>query len=278
MHLAYSLLLLFSAVTVLVQGWDASAVSSRAIFIGKDTTTPEADGEDIFKNPRNHAAAAASILLFNAKQARFSPKDWGLEERPSTYEAFTKGANSFPGFLVFSLSGTPIELTGEVDQFKDQIATFYRQPFGNDDNDAEVSAFVDQVSNLVPGAKSGVWILSLVTIYNNEETKVVTVKLASVEVAVSVNDKGAIVIQEQETSLNQATLRIKSQFLISNAAQLARLIPTASIDDFKDELTTSTDDIRRNQLESWLLGPEHGSAIKSSPQTYWPRRQRLYSF
>ncbi|KAF9079949.1 hypothetical protein BGX23_002917, partial [Mortierella sp. AD031] len=60
-----SLLLVCSAAAVMVQG-SPNAIVSGAIFVGDDTTNPDATPVEIFKHPENHATAAASILVYSA--------------------------------------------------------------------------------------------------------------------------------------------------------------------------------------------------------------------
>ncbi|KAG0238444.1 hypothetical protein BGX31_003281 [Mortierella sp. GBA43] len=111
----------------------------------------------------------------------------------------------------------------------------------------------------------------------NDDSTEVIVGLTTIEMAVSVDDLGAITFQKQTARIDRAVLRIDSKLLNRLAAHYAENIRTATIEDFKNELTTSTKDIRRNKLRWTHLASKQGCDPESSPQTYWSRRQQ-YSF
>jgi hypothetical protein len=270
--------LLFSpiAIAVLVQGWNANAVSSRVIFTGKDTTKPGSALVDIFKYPVNHATAVASIIAHLARTTNFNPKTQGLNVPSSVYDDFYRKVIGFSEFDVEIKRMELLQVTGDLKEFKREITRVYKSPAGsNVPVDAEVSAFVDQVSKLVPGAKSGRWMLSLLSIYKNPISHHVTFNLASAEVNVIVNNQGAITLQQQEIGFKQVIGPVDFEGLVDNAASLAKQVEVlVTIDQLNDLLTTPS----KNSLESWLFDSELDYDAESSQKTYSPRRQRLCSF
>ncbi|KAG0238443.1 hypothetical protein B0O80DRAFT_499798 [Mortierella sp. GBAus27b] len=274
MHLTYSVFLLFSA-AVLAQAWSARTVSSRAIFTGEDNTIPGASLLDIFRDPRNHATAVASIIGSSARASHFKPKEHGLDENQDAYYDFVEDITSFPGFNVEYKDWFPLSLSlsGDVDQFKNQIATYYESPSGN--KDVEVSALAYQITRTGPGAKNGTWLLSLTALHNDGDSNAVSVSLASVEVSVTITNQGDIIIWRQNTIFQQRILKVSSQILTAAAERLAEAIPKTDINAYEDRLTTLSAN-SRSHAWSWFLGSKQDCGAKSSPSTYWPRRQKLY--
>ncbi|KAK3806800.1 MAG: hypothetical protein J3Q66DRAFT_421621 [Benniella sp.] len=95
MHLAYSLLLLFSAVAVLVQG--KGRVSSKAIFTGVDNSDLKPDGYHVFSKPNNIVTFTAIVFERFANVAEFQPKN-GLFEDDGQTRDFKRGLKPFNGF------------------------------------------------------------------------------------------------------------------------------------------------------------------------------------
>ncbi|KAK3822997.1 MAG: hypothetical protein J3Q66DRAFT_137110 [Benniella sp.] len=266
MNLVHSLLLLFSA--ILVQG--RSVASSKAIFIGVDNSDPNAYGADIFRDPRNHATAAASVIGFSSKQSGFRPKEQGLYATPEKYQAFLQKAGTFPGFVSTQRNTRDLRLTGDLDQFKEQISANYIPISGK--ADIEASAFVEQIPESTESEWSGAWTLVLVTIYG-EEYNTIYVDISSIEVEVSVHGDGSVSLREQTAKLTQETLRVNADFFVHYAETLAGKIQKEDIATFKDELTTPNSEGRSQLLKDWLFGSNH--ACKSEfPLVH--RRQRLY--
>jgi len=260
MQLVYSLLLLCSAVALLVQG----TVSSKAIFTGVDQTKSGASSVDIFRNPSNHASAAASIIKFSAQSSNFNPKENGLEVSSEAYENFFKKVSTFPGSVLTLQQSPQLDLTGDLEQFKKQIAENY-SPLSDDAEDV-AAAFIEQISKPTSEGASGTWLLGLITIHGEEYSERITFDLSSIEVAVTVGAKGAIKVEKQTARLQQSSFTLNSQFIVSYADTLAQRISTIDINTYEDALTTSASN--DDELNAWLCG---------FPSKSVSRRQRLYS-
>ncbi|KAK3822998.1 MAG: hypothetical protein J3Q66DRAFT_366212 [Benniella sp.] len=268
MNLVHSLLLLFLVAAILVQG--RSVVSSKGIFIGVDNTDPNASGADIFRDPRNHATAAASVIGFASKQSGFRPKEQGLRTTLREFQAFHQKIVMFPGFMLTQRPYSNLDLTGDLDQFKEQISANYVSIMGK--ADVAATAFVEQIPESAEPESSGTWTLVLVTIYDDESNNIF-VDIASIEVEVSVNGDGSVSLRAQIAKLNQSTVQVITGVLIANADRFGSAIQTKKIETFKDELTTANSEVRSQLLKDWLFGSNH--ACKSEfPLVH--RRQRLY--
>ncbi|KAF8942491.1 hypothetical protein BGZ47_006421 [Haplosporangium gracile] len=76
----------------------ANAVISGAILVGEDITNYSVDAAEIFRDPNNHASAAASILIYSAKSTDFSPATGEPKSLGHTLDAFVHKVATFPGF------------------------------------------------------------------------------------------------------------------------------------------------------------------------------------
>ncbi|KAF8927310.1 hypothetical protein BGZ47_002214, partial [Haplosporangium gracile] len=92
MLLIKTVALLYSATAAMA----ANAAISGAIFVGEDTTDYSADAVQIFKDPSNHVGATASILVFSAKSADFSPTTQEPKSLIQNLDAFVQKATTFP--------------------------------------------------------------------------------------------------------------------------------------------------------------------------------------
>jgi len=118
-------------------------LSSKAIFTGVDNSNPDASRVKIFRNPRNHAAAVASIIATRAQTNFFLPKTLAREKLPNHFYKF---ASSLPTRTIFKSTRKRdffLDLTGDLNQFKELIAANYVPLSGKADYAA--SAFVEQI-------------------------------------------------------------------------------------------------------------------------------------
>ncbi|ORZ28089.1 hypothetical protein BCR41DRAFT_406264 [Lobosporangium transversale] len=75
------------------------AIVSYTRLSGEDTTDPDAKvGIDIFKDFRNHAAAAASILVYSAEVVDYRPQEKGIIYDDKIYGRYKQEIANFKGF------------------------------------------------------------------------------------------------------------------------------------------------------------------------------------
>ncbi|KAF9364277.1 hypothetical protein BGX34_002039 [Mortierella sp. NVP85] len=256
MHLVRSLLVLCSVATLVVQA-RVDVVSAGTVFSGVDNSNPDTRGTEVFKNPENHVKAVASILYHSAKVSKFLPKEQGLEASTKDYGRFVGRAFSFDGFHSVHKGHEKLELTGDIDQFKQQIAEKYKSSSGK----AIIPAYV--YGNQIPDSlseESEQWLLTLAALHGGDDDTV-TFDLSSVSVKLSDRD-GDVHLDKQTTHLRQFTFKVDRKYLEKHAHHLAERIEIISVDDFLEELSTpyQGDD----DLTAWLGG------------LTTPRRQDLY--
>ncbi|KAK3840299.1 MAG: hypothetical protein JOS17DRAFT_798296 [Linnemannia elongata] len=98
-----------------------SAIVSAALFVGKDTTNYSDSPVEIFKTPGNHAAAAASALVYSAKEVEVSPATQGPKSLIENFNAFVIKVSTFPGFFVDRSEESGIPLNGSLIQLEEVI-------------------------------------------------------------------------------------------------------------------------------------------------------------
>lgn len=266
MRFAHSLLLLCSVVAVVVKG---DLATSKTIFTGVDNSDPSAQGADVFRDPRNHAKAAASIIGYSADQANFKPKEHGIQETPQAFDDFQAKASKFPGFLMQANSVRQLNLTGELNNFRDEVIKNYLPEAGKPD--VAAAAFAEQIPGSSDGGSLGTRVLVLISIHGTEDN---TISVAISSIRVNLSAKGdAIVIDEQYTELRQTIFGLNRGLLTSNADALAGKINTIDINTLLDRLSTNGNTA---ELLAWLFGSSKGCNMKF-PMTSGPRRQRLFS-
>ncbi|KAF9364279.1 hypothetical protein BGX34_002041 [Mortierella sp. NVP85] len=237
-----------------------SVISSKGIFIGVDNTDPNASGTAIYRDPRNHATAAASAIGFSSKQSNFRPKEQGLDATHRNYETFLEKTARFPGFEVMRRETRYLELTGDLEQFKEEILANYIPTLGK--VEVVASAFVEQIPESAEPESSGDWTLVLVTIYGHESNRVF-VDISSIDIEVSVNGDGSVSLQKQTARMTQHIVQVISHFFIANADMLSHRLPTENIETFKDEFTTPNSRGHSQLLKDWLFGSNYACKSES---------------
>ncbi|KAK3806799.1 MAG: hypothetical protein J3Q66DRAFT_392861 [Benniella sp.] len=271
MHLVYSLLLLFSAAAVLVQG---DYVSSKAIFTGVDNSDPNPSRDDVYE-PNNIVTLTAIVLERFANSADFQPKNKGLFENGHELASFQGALKDFPGFT----SKEDIYLGAEMDDGgHDQLKKAFAEAYAGRSNnpDAVASAFVEQIPRSTDSSFSGYWLLTLLTIHGEESGKV-KVDIAVAFIEISVDKAGLVSIPKQGVYISV------DRHEVDHITLLLSLSIVPKWDDFEvvkvsalvDLLTTPKPS---NQLlDAWLFGSDHACEEKSIRSKHALRRQRLYT-
>ncbi|KAF9366783.1 hypothetical protein BGX34_007557 [Mortierella sp. NVP85] len=272
MHLAYSFLLLFSAVAIFAHGQEIVLASSKAIFTGVDHFDPDSNGLDILFNPNNHVTATASILDHFAKQQKFQPKADGVYKNDKQYLDFLDSVKNFRSFAPRKDNNVLLELTG-LDQLKEAITTAYVPLSGM--SDAVASAFVEQIPSSSDPALSGYWDLILITIHGAEDNKI-TFELSELQVLITVNDAGSVSIPPQESLIYRDVFVVDPGYLPEDALPFLNHLSVVSATTFVD-LFTSKSERRNPSPDAWFWGSDHACEGKATPSKSAHRRQRLYT-
>ncbi|KAK3822993.1 MAG: hypothetical protein J3Q66DRAFT_330558 [Benniella sp.] len=259
MHFVRSLLVLCSVATWLVHG-SIHAVTSRSLYSGEDTTDPAAQETEIFRDPKNHPTAVASIIYHLALQADFHPRVQGVQATSEAYGQFLRSLRHFPE-VFYSEETSELNLGGSYEQFRELIVAKYNS--GKSKAVDAATAFVDQIPTALGEEDHEHWLLTLAAITRKDDGYI-TADLSFVPIKLTRDDYGTVSIDRQITYIQQQTFHIASSFLVNNAYRLGRRVPVIHIDAFRRAFTTKSAENNAPETESW-------SCTKRTP------RQNLYS-
>ncbi|KAF9955992.1 hypothetical protein BGZ65_003044 [Modicella reniformis] len=219
-----------AAITIAKVAPDPDAVLTEAIFVGNDTTNPDASPVDIFKNPENHATAAASMLEFLARQFNFFP----AEQDPSSssiksghYQFLTK-INTLPGFVLTLQTERAIKLN---DSFN-QVAKEIRDSYGSTDARIIARSFRDAIPDIIKDKSLKLWHMPLLVIRKPVDTDTVTLKVVRLELDFTSDTSQTAHIPTQSANLANFEFSIDPTVLSLNAEKFAQEIRIVRVPDF----------------------------------------------
>jgi hypothetical protein len=248
-------------------------LSSKAIFTGVDNTQSSAFGEKIFRSPRNHASAIASIIATRAQSSSFLPKTLARDKLP---DHFYKFASSLPTHTLLKSTRKRdffLDLTGDLEQFEEAITANYVPLSGKADYAA--SEFLEQIPQRLDTQSDESWVLVLITIHGGDNNKI-AIDISWINVLLSF-DSGSVIVPMQTAYMSQGSYDVVADELVNNAKLLADLFPTIDVETFEDELSTPEPEAPGQLLDDWLLGSDHTWESESLPSIYTNRRrQSLY--
>ncbi|KAG0250035.1 hypothetical protein DFQ27_009651 [Actinomortierella ambigua] len=232
MLLSKSLLLLCSAVAVMASD-STRAIASGAIFVGKDTTVPDATPLEIFQNPKNHATAAFSVMAYAAEGAGFTPSNAPPKSLEQPFLKFLTLAPTFPGFFLERLDEFSLPLTGSLLQLEQKVRGAVVE------NGVLIGRSIrDLVPGYIPDETMDMWTLSLVVIDMPETSEKVTIQLVSISLDIETDDDHNAIIPEQSATFKSSVLRVNRPYFITYAEKLAKMIHITEIRDAIDFFTS----------------------------------------
>ncbi|KAI1291359.1 hypothetical protein EDD11_008977 [Mortierella claussenii] len=266
MLLLRSLLLVFSAAAAIAKG-APNAIVSGAIFVGEDTTNKDASSTDVFRDPRNHATAAASILVYSAESANYHPSE---QDDPSSllpgHSAFESKAQGFPGFTQTILSHTDIHLNGSFTQLEKEI----RDNYASSDAPLVARSLRDLIPGVVVDKSLEEWLLSLVVIRKPVSSDAVTVKIVQVLLNISSDETHTAYIPVHTAKLSNIELNVIPTVLATNAERFAKAIHTVKVPGFIDYF--SSPKVNNEILDGFERDPnpclQHTTNVVSTHRQY----------
>ncbi|KAG0260875.1 hypothetical protein DFQ27_003288 [Actinomortierella ambigua] len=235
MLLSKSLLLLCSAVAVMARQ-TTRAIASGAIFVGQDTTDPNASPVNIFKHPGNHAAAVSSVVAFSAKRESFTPAVAPAKSLEVPLQNFLRRVSTFPGFLLTRQELSSDKISGSLIQFEKVVR----------DSAYKHGALIgrgmrDLVPGYIPDKSMDQWILNLVVIDKAANSDVVELQLLYVALEIKTDDHHSAIIPEQQIRINRSILEVNQSYLTQYADSLVEKISIAMVRDTIDLLASPKD-------------------------------------
>ncbi|KAF9379771.1 hypothetical protein CPB97_008771 [Podila verticillata] len=215
---------------------DADVVVSAAAFVGKDTTDRNAQPVAIFKEMKNHATVASTILVFSAKGANFQPSLQPAKSLAPAYVQFLTKATSFPGFWNSETMDLTLPLNNSVFQFETEIRNVIK-------NDPDRFLIARSLRDLLPGYISDsslkTWLLSFILIGKPEGADDVYIKFARVVLALKTDKEHTTIIPEQDAKFGIYQYKVNGLWVAQHADALGAKLPIVPVRDSIDFFTSS---------------------------------------
>ncbi|KAF9164747.1 sterol homeostasis protein [Actinomortierella ambigua] len=214
------------------------AVVSRGIFVGKDTTDKHANSTDIYKNPRNHATAAASILVHVAKTIGYDPHTQDPAKAAENFARFEMRWPGLMGFRFLDQAGILLNFSSSLDDLQRQIQLAY-DPYANVSVARSLCQLVP-TSTTIRTAK--VWTLSLVTIDQTMSSGDTRATLISLSLDLNIAGDGKVSLPpQQRAAINYFEIRVYPEEMDAKAAEFSRRVGmTTTINMFQEYFTTTS--------------------------------------
>ncbi|KAF9900282.1 hypothetical protein BX616_002635, partial [Lobosporangium transversale] len=253
------------------------AVLSRGLLTSLDTTNPNDHGEAIFENPKNHASAVASILVYSANQAGFRPRERGILDRTETFENYIRKAIDFPGFTKAYTEYEPLELTGDVQQFEQEVIKKYSSNINKKEEIARaLTGLLNSLNKVDLGTKKKFqsqkdWLLTLTVINKPVNYYVTVTDVINVSLSLLMDTKtNTFRLNRQHATLVVVRFATNPEFLNQFAKQISSKIPTVKVQEALTTLSTgglknynyvcssiNNNDNNGNDSNGWKIqGPE----------------------
>ncbi|KAF9954833.1 hypothetical protein BGZ72_004262 [Mortierella alpina] len=249
-------LLLIGAATVVMARERFDAIASGALFTGKDNTdNMDVSKLDVFRDPKNHASAVASLLWNGAALNKFVPAADGLATDPYAYQDFLREVNRFKGFRKSGEQRRKLELTGRLEQLEEEIDRKYRSFV--DDDDIDVARHFRQ---LIPNnlRKEDIygdrWLLSQIIIRQSPHSNAVSFEIGRIALEIRRERNGKAVIEPQTATLVKTDFHVDEKYLMENAQTLAEWVPIASVRTVLNLLTSKR--IPNRSFNRFVFGEE----------------------
>ncbi|KAF9979016.1 hypothetical protein BGZ73_007117 [Actinomortierella ambigua] len=214
----------------------SDALVSRGIFAGTDSSDPRASGVDVFDNPKNHPAAAASILRALAKEADYWPNEQSAAKMQTTFGAFQKKVAAFNGLFRIGFDEQTFTASDKDDLYNEVEASY---PFA--ESEAVALAVYDMVPKKNRDQDLKNWDLTVAMISKLEEPErgaEVVVTLVEVRVALETSQRGRVHFPKQEVTMITQRFGVLASTLEYNAQRYADKYPTINIDKFTIFMTS----------------------------------------
>ncbi|KAI8373016.1 uncharacterized protein BYT42DRAFT_578932 [Radiomyces spectabilis] len=212
-----------------------NSIVSGALFIGKDTTDPDAAGPEIFERPENHPVAVSSIIQYSSNASNFHPSK-PPNETADSLEDFLNRISTFPGFMLTSSHRDGITHHGNIQTLLEEVNKVYLQGHHKEQKEATNKILSGLLSHQHSDELS--YTISHLAIENLGTEADLKLHMLTINQRVGHDKNGMITLTQDNADLNITELTLNRGFLESNADRLARAISRAEIKDVVQGLTT----------------------------------------
>ncbi|KAG0234125.1 hypothetical protein BGW42_006865 [Actinomortierella wolfii] len=256
------------------------AVISQGIVRGFDYADPNATPLQVFKQPRNHLVAVASILQFQGYLNHFTPHSQVPAKSTKAFKAFEESLQTSPFWRrTATYVKWPKVKEGGLDDLRHALrSSLYEKEYHHQ----TANRLADMVPTTIPDADLKRWILSIVAIQRHmfPDDKI-TIGLAKLGLDLEVEDDGdddnsgdcdvnsederllqwigkpkrggnkKVRVPRQVADLDVSVYEVDRNVLIDNAESLAKQIKPVSLDRFIEFFTTRDQGAGDNAPTEW---------------------------
>ncbi|KAH7039360.1 hypothetical protein BKA57DRAFT_473525 [Linnemannia elongata] len=199
----------------------------------------KATGVELFRNPANHADAAATVMTYSGTKANFIPA-LGLKDQAPRFNDYVRRIATFPGFFTERSEETGEQTTSQnVDLMIDQIKSAY-VGFATADLDGIIDS-VQRMANSIlnkSSKESDKAIFSQDTIHKVNNTNYITIFYATLDM--KENQQGKKTYIEQSYRIFRTVIRVNTTYLVTFADQLAEMLGDGGLGDWDAQSSSPT--------------------------------------
>lgn len=198
-----------------------------------------ATGVDLWKNPANHADAAATVLTYSGKQVDFIPS-LGLANQADKFNAYVRKISTFPGFVIENSQETGENVTSQnVDTMIGQIKNAY-VGFAT----ADLNGIVDSIEAMANSilnkstTDSDKSLFSQDTISKTNNSTYITVFYATLHMHLDQQGKKTYI--QQSYRIFRTLIRVNTTYLVTFADKLNSMIGDGDLDEWGKQASSPT--------------------------------------
>ncbi|KAF9280275.1 hypothetical protein BGZ88_012292 [Linnemannia elongata] len=200
-----------------------------------------ATGAELFRNPENHADAAAAVMTYAGIRSGFRPA-LGLKGQASQFNDYVWRIATFPGFYLDRSEETVEQRTSQnIDYMINQIQNAYIG-FG----DADINGVIQSVQRMAnsilnkSSTESDKAIFSQDTIQRSSYTTYITLFYATL--AMKLDQHGKKTYVEQTYRISRSVIKLNASYLITYADELALFLGDGGLDEWGRQGSSPTGD------------------------------------
>lgn len=206
-----------------------------AAFVGTDTSDPNASEIDYYKDPRNHAAACASILDFCRYRVNWNPQN----SNESTLNEYLRQVSTFPGFVMESQNDISYQAkAAEWNVYMRSLADTLEK-----NEQVPAASISKQLADLATVIGQNVRTPLLFLQIIRQDDRGVSFSLYRTQLAISHASNSTISVTNESGTISASTFRVISNMLVANAEKFAEYFREISVDQWRQENTTSRQQI-----------------------------------
>ncbi|KAF8927308.1 hypothetical protein BGZ47_002212 [Haplosporangium gracile] len=198
-----------------------------------------ARGVELFRNPDNHADAAAAVMTFASIKSGFRPA-LGLKGQAAQFNEYVRRIASFPGFFIDKMDVTGNQYTSSnVTLMISQVLSAY-VGFGGADVNGVIQS-VQRMANSIlnkSSTESDKAIFSQDTINKSSNTTYITIFYATL--TMKVDRQGKKTYYDQSYQIFRTLIRINTTYLVIFAEELAAMLGDGGLSEWDRQGSSPT--------------------------------------